>query len=179
MRRPTIVRLASDPIDVLQLRLEPDRRPRRWQRKLFMHYQEIKRQTWWWRLPPWFIGDEGEVMEFDWKTQQIWKMGPNRDETIWERTNDRLTEDGHSAHTAGVHLPGQPTESISKLKHPTRRSLEQEVQGSPSNATAAEGGVEVKRLQAESMQRKRTRIQKRQPIPAEQLRALRRSASLH
>lgn len=46
-----------------------------------------------------FIGDDGEVMEFDWKDQVVWRMGENREENLWFRHNDRLAEDGSSAHT--------------------------------------------------------------------------------
>lgn len=97
--RGTIMRFASDPPGQLHWHLEPDRRPRRWQRKLFMHYQEIKRQTWWWGLPDFFIGDDNEVMEFDWKEQYVWRKGAQRQVNLWERHNTRLNEDGSSEHT--------------------------------------------------------------------------------
>jgi len=99
VRRGTLLRLSSDPVNQLHLRLEPDHRPRRWQRKLFLHYQEIKRQTWWWGLPDYFIGDNDEVMEFDWKSQYIWRKGAEREKNLWEKHNDRLNDDGTSAHT--------------------------------------------------------------------------------
>lgn len=102
VRRATILRVASDPSNNLTMRLEPDRRPRRWQRKLFMHYQELKRQDWWWKLPPWFIGDNDEVMEFDWKSQIIWRAGEERDTNIWENYNTRLKEDGSADHVVEV-----------------------------------------------------------------------------
>ena len=89
------MRIATDPQDQLQVRLEPDRRPRRWQKKLFLHYQEIKRQDWW-QLPPWFIGDNDEVMEFDWKYQVIWRKGDKRETNLWERRNRNLDEDGNT-----------------------------------------------------------------------------------
>jgi hypothetical protein len=56
-------------------------------------------QDWWWALPDYFIGDEQEVMEFDWKSQAVWKMGQDREITMWERHNDRLAADGTSAHS--------------------------------------------------------------------------------
>jgi hypothetical protein len=98
-RRGTVLRIAGDEPGQLQMHMEPDRRPRRWQRKLFLHYQEIKRQDWWWALPDYFIGDQQEVMEFDWKSQVVWRMGQDRKVTIWERHNERLATDGTSAHT--------------------------------------------------------------------------------
>lgn len=107
VHRGTVLRIAGDEPNTLQMRLEPDARPRRWQRKLFLHYQEIKRQDWWWTLPSdYFLGDDGEVMEFDWKDQYVWRMGDDRREVnIWERHNGRLSSDGSSAHTQGVKVP--------------------------------------------------------------------------
>lgn len=100
------------------MRLEPDRRPRRWQRKLFMHYQELKRQNWWWHLPPWFVGDNEEVMEFDWKSQIIWKMGEReRDIDLWTNFNMRLKEDGSAEHVAQV----EPKKAYKTFDQDTRR----------------------------------------------------------
>lgn len=102
VRRATIVRVGNDPSGSLSMRLEPDHRPRRWQRKLFMHYQELKRQDWWWHLPPWFVGDDEEVMEFDWKSQVIWRMGEERQVDLWKSINSRLKEDGTADHVIDV-----------------------------------------------------------------------------
>lgn len=89
------MRITGDPQDQLRMRLEPDRRPRRWQKKLFLHYQEIKRQKWW-QLPPWFIGDNDEVMTFDWKEQHIWQKGVDREKDLWYSKNEDLDEHGNT-----------------------------------------------------------------------------------
>lgn len=101
------------------MRLEPDRRPRRWQRKLFMHYQELKRQDWWWKLPPWFVGDNGEVMEFDWKSQYIWRMGDEREKNLWSNLNERIREDGSAEHVIQV----EPKKAYKTLDQDTRRII--------------------------------------------------------
>lgn len=93
--RPTVLHITGDPVDELQVRMEPDRRPRRWQRKLFLHYQEIKRQAWW-QLPPWYIGGADEIMEFDWKEMHVWRKGSSREEDIWARRNENLDAEGNT-----------------------------------------------------------------------------------
>ena len=56
-------------------------------------------------------------MEFDWKSQYIWKMGDERERNLWSNLNERLNEDGSAEHVALV----EPKKAYKTSDEDTRR----------------------------------------------------------
>jgi hypothetical protein len=81
--RTTLLRLKDQPLGRIFRRVERDRRPRGHERKLIKHHLHTKYWKWY-SFPPFDITDD-LVLRMQSNGNEVFRMGPNRDETLFYR----------------------------------------------------------------------------------------------
>ena len=84
--RATFIHFKEQQAGHLLRRLERDRRPRGYERKLFKHHLKSKRMPWF-ELPPFEI-TEDMVLKYNSEIMEVFKMGPSREETLFYRKHE-------------------------------------------------------------------------------------------
>ena len=85
MMRASYIRLRNFPSGDMHRILVPDHTPRGYNRKQFAHYFITKNTL---ELPPFHI-DDTMIMLINQDRVEVFKMGSNRDETIYMRRKDK------------------------------------------------------------------------------------------
>ena len=81
--RASLVHFKEQQAGHLLRRLEKDKRPRGYERKLFKHHLKSKSMKWF-ELPPFEI-TEDLVLRYNSDFVEVFKMGPSRNETLFYR----------------------------------------------------------------------------------------------
>lgn len=84
--RTSLIRLADQPPGYIFRRIEPDDRPRGYERKLIRHHLKSKSYGWW-DFPPFMI-TEDLVLRYNSDVVEVFRMGSTRNETLYYRQPD-------------------------------------------------------------------------------------------